>query len=172
MHLRHDGVLRSGTRLVGPCEALRLDRGGGRLTVLGGSIWLTRSDDASDYLVECAETFTVSPGDSVVIEVASTGQEAIVHWQAQRPPGAAVPRFAALWIVAVLVACLLAASVSVFAADRHPPESVRPDLHSSPCAAVRALTATAASSAVNRTPHTPMATASTRVSRVLGARSP
>lgn len=118
MSLRHEGVLRSGTCLVGPREALRLDRRGGRLTVLGGSIWLTRSHDASDYLVERAGTFTVAPGDSVVIEVACTGQEALVHWQAQRP-AEPPPRYAALRIVAVVVFCLLAASVSVVAADRH-----------------------------------------------------
>jgi hypothetical protein len=117
MPLHHDGVLRSGTRLIGPREALRLDRGGGRLTVLGGSIWLTRSHDASDYLVDRAESFSVAPGDEVVIEVASTGQEAIVHWQAQHPPGPA-PRHAALRMVAVFLFCLLAASVSVWAADR------------------------------------------------------
>jgi hypothetical protein len=119
MPLRHDGVLRSGTRRVGPREALRLDRRGGRLTVVSGSIWLTRSHDASDYLVDRAETFTVEPGDCVVIEVANTGHEALVHWQPQPARETLAVRPAVLGIVAVVVFCLLAVGIALFAAGRH-----------------------------------------------------
>ena len=119
MPLRHDGVLRSGTRLVGAYEALRLDRRGGRLTVVTGSIWLTRSHDASDYLVDRDQTFTVSRGDCVVIEAANTGQEALVHWQAQPARASLAARPALIGIVAVLVSCLLAAGIGLLAAGRH-----------------------------------------------------
>jgi Protein of unknown function (DUF2917) len=114
-----DGLLRPGTRRVGPREALRLDRRGGRLTVVTGSIWLTRSHDASDYLVDRAETFTVKPGDCVVIEVAHTGHEALVHWQAQPAREPLAARHAVLGIVVVVVFCLLALGVTMFAAGRH-----------------------------------------------------
>jgi hypothetical protein len=119
MFLRHDGVLRPGTRRVGPREALSLDRRGGRLTVVSGSLWLTRSHDASDYLVERAGTFTVEPGDCVVIEVAHTGHEALVHWQSQPAREPLAARRAVLGIVVVVVFCLLAVGIALFAAGRH-----------------------------------------------------
>jgi hypothetical protein len=92
MYLRHDGVLRPGTRRLGPREALKLHRAEGELRVLEGSVWLTRSSDPADYLLERGESFRVAAGDIVVIEVARTGEPTLVRWVPQRT---AVGRWAA-----------------------------------------------------------------------------
>jgi hypothetical protein len=80
MHLHHDGVLRSGTRRLDPREALKLHRADGELRVLEGSVWLTRSRDPADYLLERGESFHVAACDIVVIEAARTGEPTLVRW--------------------------------------------------------------------------------------------
>ena len=100
MTWRHDGVLRPGTRRVGPRKALQLHRKGGELRVLAGSIWLTRNLAPVDYLVVRGETFRVGAGDRAVIEAAQAGDPTFVHWQ---PPGEPLHRQivqAAVWLLA------------------------------------------------------------------------
>jgi hypothetical protein len=85
---RKDNVLRPGLRTVWPRQALKLERGGGELRVLEGSVLLTRSGDLADYLVERGQVFAVTPGRRVVIESARTGQPAVVRWERRPTPAA------------------------------------------------------------------------------------
>jgi len=95
-----------------------------------------------------------------------------VRPQARRKPSASgrVPSIEALLLTAARVCKfvqtrpLTNASAFFFAPQ--------PQVSLLSCAVVSAFTATAASSAVTSTPHTPMRTASTRDSSSLGARSP
>jgi hypothetical protein len=86
MFLRHDGVLRAGTRHIGMREALKLGHGGGTLRVLAGSLWLTRTGDGADYFLSPGQCFEPAPGECVVIESARAGDRTIVDWRPDRLP--------------------------------------------------------------------------------------
>jgi hypothetical protein len=60
---------------------LRLRGRGGRLTVLRGQVWLTRSNDLADHVLQAGQTLTLRPGDDVVVEAWHRDQPAAWSWQ-------------------------------------------------------------------------------------------
>ena len=62
--------------------ALRpLGTGGGRLEVLHGRVWLTRSGDLDDYVVEAGATLDVPAAGESLIEAWDESEPALVAWQ-------------------------------------------------------------------------------------------
>ena len=59
---------------------LPLGAGGGRLEVLHGRVWLTRSGDLDDYVVEAGATLDVPAGESL-IEAWDEREPALVAWR-------------------------------------------------------------------------------------------
>ena len=84
----HTQDIRSG--LVSPrqrLETLRsgaimpLGTSGGRLEVLHGRVWLTRSGDLDDYVVEAGATLDVPAAGESLIEAWDESEPALVAWQ-------------------------------------------------------------------------------------------
>lgn len=59
---------------------MRLGAGGGRLEVLRGRVWLTRSGDLDDHVVESGATLAVPAGRSLV-ETLDDSEPALIAWQ-------------------------------------------------------------------------------------------
>ncbi len=70
---------------------LRLQGCGGRLTVLRGQVWLTRSNDLADHVLQAGQTLTLRPGDDVVVEAWQRDQPAAWSWQPSRRQGSVWP---------------------------------------------------------------------------------
>ena len=62
-------------------QALRLGRFGGALSVVAGSVWLTRHGDLDDHVLERGATFSVRAADHAVIEALAPGVTATVLWR-------------------------------------------------------------------------------------------
>jgi hypothetical protein len=62
-------------------EPLLIDDAPGELTVLSGSVWLTRSADAQDHRLRAGDRLVVSTTDSVVFEAWDRREPAVVAWQ-------------------------------------------------------------------------------------------
>jgi hypothetical protein len=58
-----------------------LGSGGGRLEVLHGRVWLTRSGDRDDHVVETGAALTVPAAGQSLIEAWDESQPALVAWQ-------------------------------------------------------------------------------------------
>lgn len=62
-------------------SVMRLGAGGGRLEVLRGRVWLTRSGDLDDHVVESGATLTVPPEGRSLVEALDTSEPAVIDWQ-------------------------------------------------------------------------------------------
>ena len=60
---------------------LPLGSGGGRLEVLHGRVWLTRSGDLDDHVVETGAALTVPAAGQSLIEAWDESEPALVAWQ-------------------------------------------------------------------------------------------
>jgi len=60
---------------------LPLGSGGGRLEVLHGRVWLTRSGDLDDHVVESGATLAVPAAGTSLIEAWDESEPALVAWQ-------------------------------------------------------------------------------------------
>jgi hypothetical protein len=60
---------------------LSLGTGGGRLEVLHGRVWLTRSGDLDDHVVESGAALTVPAAGESLIEAWDESEPALVAWQ-------------------------------------------------------------------------------------------
>jgi hypothetical protein len=60
---------------------LPLGSGGGRLEILHGRVWLTRSGDLDDHVVETGATLAVPAAGQSLIEAWDGGEPAVVAWQ-------------------------------------------------------------------------------------------
>ena len=58
-----------------------LGSGGGRLEVLQGRVWLTRSGDLDDHVVASGATLTVPAAGRSLVEAWDEGEPALVAWQ-------------------------------------------------------------------------------------------
>jgi hypothetical protein len=99
-----------------------LGSGGGRLEVLHGRVWLTRSGDLDDYVVETGAELTVPPAGQTLIETLDESEPALVAWQ-PAPLGARVRAlFGRCWdivdplrrVEVGVVAAVVALSVGAF----------------------------------------------------------
>ena len=63
-----------------------LGSGGGRLEVLHGRVWLTRSGDLDDHVVETRRTLTVPAAGHSLIEAWDESEPALVAWQPTPSP--------------------------------------------------------------------------------------
>jgi len=70
----HVETLRAGTLLP-------LGASGGRLEVLHGRVWLTRSGDLDDYVVKAGATLDVPAAGQSLIEAWDESEPALVAWQ-------------------------------------------------------------------------------------------
>ena len=73
-----------GTFQMDSGEAVRLNRLGGDLTVVDGSLWLTRNGDLGDHFIEPGQRLRLVANDNAVIEPALTGHSVTVRWQPRR----------------------------------------------------------------------------------------
>ena len=86
MILQHDATW---SWLVdGPLSACRATllraRRAGRLTVATGRVWVTRSGDPDDHVLEAGQTLAVQAHDDVVVEPWQAGAPARLAWQADQ----------------------------------------------------------------------------------------
>lgn len=65
-------------------QAVHLGRLGGELTVLEGSVWLTRDSDLGDHRVEAGERLRLAVGENAVIEAWDAGHAVSVQWKPRR----------------------------------------------------------------------------------------
>ena len=78
------------SRRISAGSALRLSRGGGTLTVIEGSVWLTRgghTGDTGDHRLEAGQHIRLVAAQDAVIEPWDHGVAAVVRWE-PRPQGA------------------------------------------------------------------------------------
>ena len=73
-----------GLRHVDTGQALHLGRLGGDLTVLEGRVWLARSADLGDHVVEPGQRLRLAVGENAVIEPAHSGETVSLRWQPRR----------------------------------------------------------------------------------------
>ena len=80
---------------------LPLGTGGGRLEVLHGRVWLTRSGDLDDHVVERGATVDVPPAGRALVEAWDDREPALVAWRptslAERIGGRARTMLARCW---------------------------------------------------------------------------
>ena len=82
--------------------ATGLGPSGGELTVVDGSVWLTRRDDLGDHFVRAGQRVRLSRHAAAVIEPTCAGQRVTVRWQPHRHEGlrslaAPILRRLAMW---------------------------------------------------------------------------
>jgi Protein of unknown function (DUF2917) len=65
-------------------EALHLGQLGGDLTVIDGTVWLTRDGDLGDHFIEAGQKLRLGVNENAVIESAHTGQPVVVRWNPRR----------------------------------------------------------------------------------------
>jgi hypothetical protein len=68
-----------------------LGSAGGRLEVLHGRVWLTRTGDLDDHVVESGQSLSIPPSGRALVEAWDDGQPALVAWQ----PGTFLDRIGA-----------------------------------------------------------------------------
>lgn len=101
MHHSHQWAAQPGPAsacqmLDGVPRQLRLDqatrlapRSGGWLQVQQGRLWLTRSGESADHVLEAGQGLALRPGDSVVAEPWRAGQPVLLRWTQTATPGLA-----------------------------------------------------------------------------------
>ena len=65
-------------------DAVSLGRLGGDLTVLEGSVWLTRDGELGDHVIEPGQRVRLGTDEHAVIESARTGQTVTLRWNPRR----------------------------------------------------------------------------------------
>ena len=65
-------------------DALHLGRLGGDLTVIDGTVWLTRDGDLGDHFIEAGQKVRLGVAEDAVIESAYTGRPVTVRWNPRR----------------------------------------------------------------------------------------
>ena len=92
----HVETLRAGTLLP-------LGASGGRLEVLHGRVWLTRSGDLDDYVVKAGATLDVPAAGQSLIEAWDESEPALVAWQptplVERLGAPARAMFGRCWVI-------------------------------------------------------------------------
>jgi hypothetical protein len=67
-------------RTLSAGEVVALGHSGGRLDVLDGQVWLTRSGDMDDHVLGSGATFAVPSSGGVLVEAWSVGRPARIAW--------------------------------------------------------------------------------------------
>jgi hypothetical protein len=86
-----------GKSVAGPLQTVRAGRivplgsAGGRLEVLHGRVWLTRSGELDDHFVEGGQSLSVPPSGRVLLEGWDDEHPALIAWQ----PGTILDRLGA-----------------------------------------------------------------------------
>jgi hypothetical protein len=78
-------------RTLRPGRILPLGSAGGRLEVLQGRVWLTRSGDLDDHVIDSGQGLLVPPMGSALVEAWDNGEPALVAWR----PGTLLDRLGA-----------------------------------------------------------------------------
>ena len=65
-------------------QALALSPWAGELTVVEGLVWVTRTDDLGDHVLEAGRSIRFGPGAGLVLE--AWGESATVQWQRRAQP--------------------------------------------------------------------------------------
>ena len=90
--------------LLPGCAIVPLGSGGGRLEILRGRVWLTRSGDIDDHVVDTGATLAVPAAGQSLIEAWDDTEPALVAWQPtplRERPGARVrAMFGRCWDIA------------------------------------------------------------------------
>lgn len=73
-------VLRRGHQHLAAGTALHLGHPGGDLSVMAGSVWLTRDHDLGDHFILPGQQVQLAAGENAVIEPAPGYRGASVHW--------------------------------------------------------------------------------------------
>ena len=122
-------LFHGGTFQMHSGDATHLGRLGGDLTVVDGSLWLTRDGDLGDHVVEAGQRVRLAVDENAVIEPARRGETVSLRWQPRRRSfagavlaeplrgfaflaGAAARGFAALARRAAASACRAQGSIS------------------------------------------------------------
>jgi len=85
------GLPAAALRLLRAGNVLPLGSAGGKLEVLHGRVWMTRSGDPDDHFVDFGQSVVVPASGRVLVEALGDGQTALVAWR----PGSIVDRVAA-----------------------------------------------------------------------------
>ena len=104
-------------------QALPLGGRGGELTVVAGSVWLTRLGDPADHVIERGERMLLRGADRAVIEPTYSGATATVRWHPRRAHRLSTVLFAAPLRALAVVAGRAAAGFAALA--RHAAASAR-----------------------------------------------
>jgi len=67
-------------RTLRPGRILPLGSAGGRLQVLHGRVWLTRSGDLDDHVIDSGQGLVVPPRGSALVEAWGDSEPALVAW--------------------------------------------------------------------------------------------
>ena len=62
-------------------HVVALGTGGGQVSILSGSVWLTSSGDPDDHFLGAGESFAVRDAGQVLVETSSRGTAAVIAWQ-------------------------------------------------------------------------------------------
>lgn len=85
------GLPATALRLLRAGNVLPLGSAGGKLEVLHGRVWVTRSGDPEDHFVDLGQSVVIPASGRVLVEALGDGQTALVAWR----PGSIVDRVAA-----------------------------------------------------------------------------
>jgi hypothetical protein len=77
-------LFHGGTFQMRSGDATHLGRLGGDLTVVEGSLWLTRDGDLGDHVFEAGQRVRLGVDENAVIEPARTGETVSLRWQPRR----------------------------------------------------------------------------------------
>ncbi len=67
-------------------QALTVAPWPGELTVIDGRVWVTRSDDLGDHVLQPGQSVRFGPGAGLVIEALDAGGTATVQWRREAQP--------------------------------------------------------------------------------------
>ena len=62
-------------------HVVALGTGGGQVSILSGSVWLTSAGDPSDHFLGAGESFDVRDSGQTLVETWSRGAPAVIAWQ-------------------------------------------------------------------------------------------
>ena len=78
-------------------HVVALGTGGGQVSILSGSVWLTRSGDPDDHFLAAGESFAVRDSGQTLVETWSQGAPAVIAWQPRTLLERLGDRFARCW---------------------------------------------------------------------------
>ena len=97
-------------------HVVALGTGGGQVSILSGSVWLTHSGDPSDHFLAAGESFDVRDSGQTLVESWSRGAPAVIAWQPRTLQERLRDRFARCWDLVNPVQRLGIGSVAAVAA--------------------------------------------------------